>query len=412
MAATPWKTSNGLLASVKRTISFPEAQSTFTDSDILEFLNEELISSQVPSVMEYHEAFFVYKKQVPLVANQSRYPIPDRAIGMKLRDIMYEDEQGNLYEMTRIQDGDKAYFQNNLGANLIINQMYIEGNFIVLTPQLQTNPTGFLNFYIFVRPNQLVTDDRAAIINYFVKKMTINNASITPGDTVTVKGQVFTAVAGAPGANQFQIGVSSVITATNLSVAINTNGIALASNGSPSTATLSLKFTDRNDPIESVSVSNSTGFAINPLYTIEFQSVPSVITNNSLVDFLQTKPGHQIYHYDVQLSSNAIAGSTIDFNEDDIPEYLVIGDYVCLANECIIPYLPPELHNILVERTCAKILSAIGDQQGLAATNMKIADLERRQNPLIDNRVENAPQKVLNRRSLVRAGRMGWRRRI
>lgn len=412
MAATPWKTSNDLLSSIKRTISFPVAQSTFTDEDILQFLNEELISSQVPSVMEYHESYFVFKKQVPLVANRQKYPIPDRAIGMKLRDVMYEDEQGNLYEMTRIQDGDKAYFQNNIGSNLVINKVYIEGNFVVLTPEFESNPTGYLNFYIFIRPNQLVANERAAIINYFIKKITVVNASITPGDTVTVKDQVFTAVAGAPSANEFQIGASSTITATNLSVAINNNGVALASNGSPSTSVLSIKFTDRNDPIDEVSVSNSVGFAINSLYTIEFESVPSNITNNSLVDFLQTKPGHQIYQYDVQLSTNAISGSSIDFNQNDIPDYLVVGDYICLANECIIPYLPPELHNLLVERTCAKILSSIGDQAGLAATNQKIVDMEKRQGTLIDNRIENAPQKILNKTSLLRAGRLGWRRRI
>lgn len=412
MAAVPWKTSNSLISSIKRTISFPEAQSTFTDDDLLQFINEELMSSQVPSVMQFHESFFVYKKQVPLEANKSRYAIPDRAIGMKLRDIMYEDDQGNLYEMTRVQDGDKAYFQNNIGSNCVIHKAYIEGNYVVLTPEFETNPTGFLNFYIFIRPNQLVIDERAAIINYFVKKVTVSNPSITPGDTITVKGQVFTAVAGAPSANEFQIGLSSVITATNLSSAINTNGIAIASNGSPSTSIVSIKFIDRNDPIDNVSVSNALGLIVSPLYTIEFASVPSVITNNAFVDFLQTKPGHQIYKYDIQLTSTAISGSSIDFAEDNIPEDVITGDYICLANECIIPYLPPELHNLLVERTCAKILSAIGDQQGLAATNMKIKDMEDRQGTLIDNRIENAPQKILNRKSLLRSNRLGWRRRV
>jgi hypothetical protein len=160
-----------------------------------------------------------------------------------------------------------------------------------------------------------------------------------------------------------------------------------------------------------VSVSDSAALVLNPLYTLEFDAVPSVITNSSVVDFLQTKPGHQIYNYDIQLSSTAISGSSIDFNVNDIPQDLVIGDYICLANECIIPYLPPELHNLLVERTCAKILSAIGDQQGLQATNLKIADMEARQGTLIDNRIENAPQKILNRRSLLHGNRMGWRKR-
>ncbi len=402
----PWLTTNDCIASIKRRISFPTDQSTFSNEDLIAFLNEELMISQVPSVMMYHESFFVYKVQVPLRENVNRYQIPNRAIGMKLRDVMFEDEQGNLYEMTRVQDGDKAYFQANVGSNAVINKLYIEGNYVVLTPEVQSNPTGNLNFYIFLRPNQLVENDRAAIIQYFNKKLTVSNASLVNGDTITIKGVVFTA------GTDFAIGGNSIITATNLTTAINTNGVCIASNGSPSTALISLKFTDRDDPIDSVSVSNSSGLQLNPLYTIEFESVPENIVNSALVDFLQMKPGHQIYKYDVQLGANVISGSTIDFNESDIPDDVVTGDYICLENESIIPYLPPELHIDLVDKACARILSSIGDQQGLAAVNAKIQENERSKGTLIDNRIENAPQKVLNRHSLLRYNRMGWRRRF
>lgn len=412
MASKPYMTTTDLIAAVKRRISFPVDQSTFSEDDIIAFLNEELMISQVPSVMEFHENYFVYNQQVPLLPSVERYQIPDRAIGMKLRDVMWEDESGNLYEMSRVQDGDKAYFQTNVGSNTVIQKLYVEGNYVVLTPNLQSNPTGNLNFYIFLRPNQLVTNDRAATIKYFTKKVTIDNSNISAGDTIEIKGQIFTAVSASPGINEFQIGGTSTITATNLTSAINTNGICIANNGSPSTSIVSLKFTSRNDPINEISVSNSLGLVINSLYTIEFESIPSNIENGEKIDFLQTNPGHQIYKYDIQLSSTAISGSTIDFNTSDIPTDIVDGDYICLAHESIIPYLPPELHNILVDRACARILSAIGDQAGLAAVNAKIQESEMRQGMLINNRIENAPQKILNRHSLLRYGRMGWRRRF
>jgi hypothetical protein len=58
----PWMTSDDLLESVKRKISFPSSQSTFTDADILAFANEELMISQVPSVMSFHEEYLSRSK--------------------------------------------------------------------------------------------------------------------------------------------------------------------------------------------------------------------------------------------------------------------------------------------------------------------------------------------------------------
>ncbi len=410
--AVPYLTTDSLILAIKRKISFPIDQNTFSEEDIIAFINEELMISQVPSVMEFHESYFVNTVSVPLRSNVRKYQIPNRAIGMKLNDLTYVDTQGNLYEMTRINDGDKAYFQANLGSTNIVHKFYLEGNYVVLTPDIDTNPQGSLEFSIFLRPNQLVHDDRAAFITSFNKKVTIVNASIVAGDTITILDQVFTAVAGSPSTGEFQIGGTSIITATNLTTAINTNGIVVANNGSPNTDTIALKFETRLDAINELEVSNSSALVINPLLTLEFESVPSNITNSSKVDFLQTNPGHQIYDFDIQLSSTAIIGSSIDFTQTDIPSDLIVGDYVALAHESIIPNLPPELHNVLAERTCARILAAIGDQQGLAATMSHIQEMEKRQGTLIDNRVENAPQKVLNRTSLLRYGKMGFRRRI
>ncbi|NBX74721.1 MAG: hypothetical protein EBQ89_10570 [Alphaproteobacteria bacterium] len=91
---------------------------------------------------------------------------------------------------------------------------------------------------------------------------------------------------------------------------------------------------------------------------------------------------------------------------------LKVGDYICLANESIIPQIPPDLHTVLAERTAARILAAIGDQAGLAVANQKIAEMELRQGNVLDQRVEGAPEKITARHSLLRYGKMGVRRRM
>jgi hypothetical protein len=88
-----------------------------------------------------------------------------------------------------------------------------------------------------------------------------------------------------------------------------------------------------------------------------------------------------------------------------------IGDYACVANECIIPQIPPDLHNTLAERTAARILAAIGDTEGLQASNAKLQEIETRQGTILDDRVEGSPQKITARHSLLRYGKMGTRKR-
>ena len=85
--AKPYFDSDELIKFVKQSISFPINQNTFTEDDILRFANAEMKSSMVPSVLQYHEEYFVYRIDVPLISGRKKYAIPDRAIGQKFRDV-------------------------------------------------------------------------------------------------------------------------------------------------------------------------------------------------------------------------------------------------------------------------------------------------------------------------------------
>jgi hypothetical protein len=329
---------------------------------------------------------------------------------MKLRDIAWQDASGNFFEMTRINAEDKAFFQRNIGANAAIHKFYVEGNDIILTPRLSDGATGSLVFFYFLRPNQLVSTDRACIISYFTKTIVVDNTTLVAGDTVTMSDVILTAVSGAPSTNQFQIGATSIITATNLANAFTAYTDCVGSNGTPSTATVTVQCLNVN---ESITTSNSAAFAIQTTQGIQFTAaVPSIFTPGSLVDFLQTKPGHKTKALDVQIPLNGVSGNMMTFSSSVIPADLVVGDYICLANECIIPQIPPDLHNTLAERTCARILAALGDSAGLQATSEKIKQMEFNQGMLIDDRVEGAPKKITARHSLLRYGQLYSRRRV
>lgn len=427
MAATPYLTSDALIACIKRKFMIPVSQDTFTNYDFLAFLNEELMISQVPSVLEYHQEYFTYTKTVNLITTQKYYPIPDRAIGMKLRAVFLADMNGNLYEMTRVQSEDRTFFQSGNGSVNTVYTYYLQGNNVVLTSDLSPVPPSNLVFVFFIRPNQLVPNNRAATIESFQRTITL--VSVQAGDTVTftstdgftgtVYTTVFTAVSGSPGPLEFQIGGSDVITATNLANSINASEIASATNLANTSSTVSASF----DLVDTdITTSNDTTIFISSnTLTINCNQVPTTIINDQgltetvfqngeLVDFLQTNPGHSTRAYDVRIPSNGISGNSITFDNSEVPLTLVVGDYIAVANECIIPQIPPDLHNGLAERAGARMLAALGDQQGLQNSLAKIKEIDLRQGQLLDNRVEGNPIKVTNRHSPLAYNKMNSRR--
>lgn len=406
MSLKPWMTSNDLIEAVKRKIAVPLNQRTFLEADILAFANEELMLSQVPDIMMYHEEYFVYSEDILLVANQERYPIPERAIGQKLRDVFYKDTSNNLFEMTRVNPDDKSYYQNSVGNINQSGRYYLEGNDVVLTPVNVASPTGWLRFSYFLRPNQLVQNNQASISESFFKNITLVNASLVAGDTLTVGDLVFTAVAGAPAALEFQIGATSPLSAANLSTAINLDGTYVTNASSDIVAV-------DYDELDLVFESSSLGISVSSQVGIRFtDTVPSTITDGTIIDFLQTKPGHKTLGMDLKLGTNSVSDNAILFADGTIPENFIVGDYIASQYECIIPQIPPDLHNGLAERVCARILAAQGDMMGFQLSSAKIGDIKKAEGVLTENRVDGSPQKVNQRKGMINYQRMGSRRRF
>jgi hypothetical protein len=308
-------TSDTLIDSVVRRAHLPESQITFTDEDFLAFANEEMQIGLIPAVMKMHEEFLVYSETVPLVANQDNYEIPSRAIGNKTRDIFYQDPATNLQELARINPDDLVYFQNSSNINYP-RCFYVQNNDIILIPGVGATPQGSLIFNYFMRPNQLVAEERIA---------TISNINLNTGE-------------------------------------------------------------------------------------ITVDAVPSVITDLTPCDFLQTKAGHKTLGIDKTPTNIVSLTNTITFDVDDIPSNLQVGDMIALAGETIIPQVPDELHSVLAQRIACRCLEAQKDTEGLQAANAKLQEMETNLGILIDNRTEGHPQKVNNLRGPLRQGKFRRRR--
>lgn len=171
-------TSDSLIASAKRRAMIPENQITFDTDAFLAFANEEMDLGLIPMVMANREEYFVNSTEVPMVASQSRYPIPARAIGNKLRDVFFKDTQGNLREMTRISPENKSYYQQSAVYSYIY--YYIENNNVVMVPDVGSQVFGSLIMSFYMRPNRLVKETRIGIIQ------NIDSTSVPGTTTLTL----------------------------------------------------------------------------------------------------------------------------------------------------------------------------------------------------------------------------------
>lgn len=545
MAKKPYYTSNTLIEAVKRKMAMPISQVTFSDADILAFADEEMFLAQVPSILQYHEEYLVYEQIVPMVPKQSKYPIPTRAIGMKIRDLFYRDVAGQLVQMSRINPDDRSFFEVNSNTTPIPIHYYVQNNQIIITPAVTQNATGNLIFTYYMRPNSLVTDDQAAICEKFSKDITVidnssivqtevqtitfseiptvgrfnlkyngiqtapifwneyssnietiiraipelsnavvtgsielNNLTITfpagdgdlnqilPGsinelytsDCLTyanfasfpvegINGSIYVAldtnISYTWSRNQyiqiasslieiktatedrttikidgyslqagidFSVGVNNSQTASNLAAAIATlNPLEIETGLNSNIITVFYK--DRNTNVTSNTPNAITVESTITMHIPDGSVIPDSIVPGKMVDILQADGGHSTLNFDVVLQSSVISNTSLTFNESDLPPDFMVGDYVCAQYQCIIPQVPTDLHNLLAERTCARILESLGDKDGLQAANLKINELEQRQATIIDSRVEGSPLKVLNRSGLLRASRIRFGRR-
>lgn len=159
-----YMTSDDLIASVKRRISAPDAQSTIKDNEILEFANEEMLLNFIPLVISKHEDYYLIRQEIPLEAGKIRYPIPYRAIGSKMREVAYKrSEDGRLREMFRISVDDVTNSSSYGGT--YASRFYLEGESIVLHADEDHSYNGSLVVFYSLRPNSLVSSDRVGVIN-------------------------------------------------------------------------------------------------------------------------------------------------------------------------------------------------------------------------------------------------------
>lgn len=307
MASFSGLTTEELIRSIKVRAMVPINQDTFTEDDIINFINDEMMLGLIPSILIEREEYLVGPPYiVPILPNISDYPLPERSIGNKLREVNYKDQMGNDYEMTRIAVDDRYNYLMNTITTQNWKQFYVQGSTLTLFPKAGESPTGSLVMWYYLRPNNVVKSDKVGTITAIDR----------------------------------------------------TNG------------------------------------------RITLSSVPSNFAVDHVYDFVKRKSPHNIISFDNAVTSVNLSAKTLTMDPASIPSTLQVGDIMAMAGETNVPNVPTELHQVLAQRVACRILEGLGDSQGLQNAMAKLVEMESKTATLIDNRVEGAPRKVVNRNNV------------
>jgi hypothetical protein len=430
-------TSEDLIESVQRRINIPLNQNTFTADDILNFADEELGLSIVPSILSLHENYLLYEEITPLVFNQNEYLIPYRAVGNKLYDLQFVDQNNNYLPMSQTTWSDQPNYNGAYTTNLTY-AYYVRNNRIGLLPTfegLQTG-TGSLRFMYYIRPSSLVASaDVCVISNIDNVSGTISFQNIPSTYSTSTKIDFYQfnsphsilgidvlplSVSAASNTMTFNVGNTITTLSPGLAVDAFPGGYILMSttnndqqyflwfnNVWDGSAYISAPIPNNYDTIGRTGIEVDLTGAITAFEISEaIQSVlpvqfTSYLNGTSLV--ASTGPGGGS-----SVGSAPWGDDTFNLSytntPSDIPYFLAVGDHVALAEQCCIPQIPSDLHVYLAQKTAERILESQGNAEGLALAQQKSKEMEFRAGTIIDNRVDESPPKLVNRHGILRSG--------
>jgi len=126
---------------------------------------------------------------------------------------------------------------------------------------------------------------------------------------------------------------------------------------------------------------------------IVVSSIPSAWTVSETVDIVRATSGFSTLGTDVAAS---IAGTTITVANDDVPDDLAVGDWICLADESPVPQVPPEWYSYLAQAVASQVLESLGDWEALERSNRKMKEQEKNALSLITARVQSQSKKIVS----------------
>lgn len=158
-------TTTALLDNTRTNCMTPEADALFNNTRLLAMLSFEQMTTLVPQMLKVQEEYFVHVEDVLLTSSTTgTYPIPERAIGKKLRDVSLVDAAGNESYLSRMNPNDIKLCSPSVTAQTQwASAFYLQNNSVKLFTGVPTTYV-YIRFRYYRRPSNLVAVGDAAQI--------------------------------------------------------------------------------------------------------------------------------------------------------------------------------------------------------------------------------------------------------
>lgn len=155
-------TSDELVDGIKKRVTVPASQALISDADILTIANTMIRGRMIPLIESLSQEYFVRISLEDVVAGQSEYQIPYRAIGRKLRELKMLDAQTNVRNLALISIEDSQMYET---STLCVG-FYYKGDRFVLVPGVPDDitPDQTLQIWWYMPPNALCAVTDAAMV--------------------------------------------------------------------------------------------------------------------------------------------------------------------------------------------------------------------------------------------------------
>lgn len=135
--------------------------------------------------------------------------------------------------------------------------------------------------------------------------------------------------------------------------------------------------------------------------TLSGTDLPSEFVVGALVDIHGATSGAEIKTWDNAITN--VVGQTLTLTSpidgtdprEGRPE-VEVGDYCAPAEQCAIPMLPREVHQILAQAAVCRVIEALDDQEKLAMHTSTLNRWLKNMEYNIGKRVEGRPRKIVN----------------
>lgn len=415
-------TTNKLIDLIALKCAIPLTQITFVERDFLSFINEQMDMHIVPHLKSFHEDYLIVTELIPTKPNVFRYAIPHRAIGNALRDVCFTEDNSFFNELTRVSTEDVSDL--NYGY---LPQFYIEAGEIVL--HASDVPNGFLRVAYYSRPNEIVSENDAAVVVSVNRNKGLVQVDKAPA--VFNSAELFDitssrqphkllstdmTIQGMPSDEflfmTFGTAKSLKLTLSNTLTDYTNSYVTLVDNSAGTEDSYVFYF-------GTAPVVSGTLVPVNITGLLSVQAVLNALANAINTQFsnnILIASGVSVNQFTLSNGGLGISvGDNFSFNSpllldtlvlsagsNTIPALLRKNDVIALSEQTTIPQVPSELHAMLAQGCAMRCLESLGDTQGLQNAAAKFAEMEQKTATLIDNRVESAPQKVNNRHTLLR----------